>query len=46
MPSTPIPSTFKNNKNLKFTNQTKLGIRNTEFFQNGAAYADLDNIKR
>lgn len=44
MPSTPIPNyAFKNNKNLKFTNEAKNWGLDTPSFSNGAAYGDLDN---
>lgn len=44
MPSTPISNyAFKNNKNLKFNNQSKQWGLDTPSFSNGASYADLDN---
>ena len=44
MPSTPITNyAFKNNHNLKFTNEAEnWGFKETTY-SNGAAYADLDN---
>ncbi len=44
MPSVPIPnSIFKNNRNLKFSNESVNWGLNKPSFSNGAAYADLDN---
>lgn len=44
MPSVPIPnSMFKNNGNLKFSNESANWGLDKPSFSNGAAYADLDN---
>lgn len=44
MPSVPIPnSMFKNNRNLKFSNESANWGLDKPSFSNGAAYADLDN---
>ena len=44
MPSVPVSNfTFKNNKDLTFSNVSKEWGLNTPSFSNGAAYGDLDN---
>lgn len=44
MPSVPIPnSMFKNNRNLRFSNESANWGLDKPSFSNGAAYADLDN---
>ena len=44
MPSVPIPnSMFKNNRNLKFSNESSNWGLDKPSFSNGASYADLDN---
>ena len=44
MPSTPITNyAFKNNHNLKFSNEAKNWGFKEKTYSNGAAYADLDN---
>ncbi|WP_395054569.1 VCBS repeat-containing protein [Flavobacterium sp.] len=44
MPSTPVSNyAYKNNNNLKFTNEAQNWGLATPSFSNGAAYGDLDN---
>ena len=44
MPSTPVSNyAYKNNKNLKFTNEAQNWGLSSPSFSNGAAYGDLDN---